>query len=396
MIPVAEAKKLILDNTEPLPAIKVPVPQGAGLTLARDVFAAIDIPAFTQSSMDGYAFSFEGWKNNNILTIVAEVPAGAGELVYCSPGEAARIFTGAAVPLGTDTVVMQEKVRVLNGQLFIDDSNIAAGTNVRPIGAEIRSSNLALATGTILSAAAIGFLTGIGVTSVHVYPKPSVGIIITGNELQLPGIPLSPGQVYESNSAMLTAALCEIGVSKVMVYTAADDLDALSEVLAQALPQNDLVLLTGGISVGDYDFVLRATERCGIMQLFHRVKQRPGKPLYFGRRGQQVVFGLPGNPSSVLTCFYEYVLPAVQQLCGRKGDGLRTTTARLSTTIRKNTGLTHFLKGSYDGENVTVLDAQESYRLSSFARANCLVLLPESTSEVAAGEAVEIHLLPLI
>jgi molybdopterin molybdotransferase len=155
-----------------------------------------------------------------------------------------------------------------------------------------------------------------------------------------------------------------------------------------------MVMLNGGISVGDYDYVLKATELCGIDKIFHKIKQKPGKPIYFGTKGRKLVFGLPGNPASVLTCFYEYVTVALEKLYHAK-SGLQRITAPLAQPFKKPAGLTHFLKGYYDGTSVLPLDAQESYRLSSFARANCLVVIEEDITYCNQGEMVEVHLLPV-
>jgi molybdopterin molybdotransferase len=154
-----------------------------------------------------------------------------------------------------------------------------------------------------------------------------------------------------------------------------------------------MVLLTGGISVGDYDFVLQAATECGVEKLFHKIKQRPGKPLYFGKKENKLVFGLPGNPSSVLTCFYQYVIPALEKLSKRK-IGLQTLQAPLERSFKKAAGLTYFLKGFYNGKTAVPLDAQESFRLSSFAKANCLIQVDEDTTTLSEGELVDVYLLP--
>ena len=393
MIAVKEAKEIIGENIVPLKDIRFPLPDALGLCLSADIVASMDIPAFAQSSMDGYAFSFADWKAEQPLSVAGEMAAGSNENIQLLPGQAVRIFTGAAVPEGADTVVMQEKVEVADGKLFIEDSKLEAGGNVRPKGSEIKAGGKALVAGSIISPAAIGFLTGIGITHVIVYPKPRVSIIVTGKELQQPGQPLKYGQVYESNSYTLTAALQQINITDVKTLWADDDLEILKQVLQNALQQSDIVLLTGGISVGDYDFVLEAATQCGVRQLFHGIKQRPGKPLYFGKKNEQPVFGLPGNPSSVLTCFYQYVVPALQLMSNTKNT-LQTKKVTLGKTVRKAAGLTHFLKGYYDGEKAMPLDAQESYRLSSFAKANCLVQVDEDITDLNEGENVIIHILP--
>jgi molybdopterin molybdotransferase len=255
-------------------------------------------------------------------------------------------------------------------------------------------------------------LAGIGVTEVLVYPLPVVSIIFTGNELQTPGQPLQQGQVYESNSFSLQAALKQMHIQEVKVYKAEDKLETVKQVLEEALQQSDIVFLTGGVSVGDYDFVAAAAEQNGVEKVFHKIKQKPGKPFYFGKKarlnparmtrsdgdavGQEskLVFGLPGNPASVLSCFYEYVEPALRKI-SKQQTGIRIVQAALTTAFKKAAGLTHFLKGFYDGKIATPLHAQESYRLSSFANANCLIKIEEDVTICEKGQIVEIHLLPL-
>jgi molybdopterin molybdotransferase len=393
MISVTEAKDIIQKNVTSLSPINLSLQQAAGLVLAEDVYAAMDNPAFPQSSMDGYAISFEGWKKNKRLKIVGEVAAGSNETLILSPENAVRIFTGAAVPTGADTVIMQEKISIDNGELIIEDETLQKGVAVRPKASEIKAGELALEKGILLSPAAIGFLAGIGITEVKVYPNPSITIIITGNELQEPGKPLQHGQVYESNSFALKAVLKQLQIDNIHTLYANDKQEITTTTLKKALEQSDVVLLTGGISVGDYDFVLQASNECGVEKFFHKVKQRPGKPLYFGKKENKLVFGLPGNPSSVLTCFYQYVIPALEKLTKRK-IGLQKINVPLKRSFQKNTGLTHFLKGYYDGKTIVALDAQESYRLSSFAKANCLIEITEETTSLKEGELVDVYLLP--
>lgn len=398
MISVQEAKRIIDENVSSLPPVKMPLQKVAGLVLAEDVYATMDIPAFPQSSMDGYAFLFEGWKKNKRLKIVGEIAAGNNEKFTLAPGNAVRIFTGAAVPPGADTVIMQEKTNIdrspgAGGELIIEDEALQQGASVRPKGSEIKAETLALDKENVLSPAAIGFLAGIGIAEVRVYPNPSITIIITGNELQEPGKPLQHGQVYESNSFALKAVLEQLQIDNIQILYASDKPDVTTTALKKALEQSDLVLITGGISVGDYDFVLQAATECGVQKQFHKIKQRPGKPLYFGNKENKLVFGLPGNPSSVLTCFYQYVIPALEKLTKRK-IGLRKINIPLACSFKKAAGLTHFLKGSCDGRTATPLNAQESYRLSSFAKANCLIEIAEERTSVNEGDVVDVYLLP--
>ena len=392
MISVSDAIEIIGKNISIAEPIELPLIEATGLVSADDIYATADIPAFPQSSMDGYALSFDAWSVHRQLTIQGEVAAGSNQPFQSAPDKAVRIFTGAPVPPGTDTVVMQEKTRTENGKLIIDDEKLRMGTNVRQQGSEIKAGMLALSKNTLLSPAAIGFLAGIGINEVKVYPNPTITIIVTGNEFQKQGNPLQYGQVYESNSFALSAVMKQINLHSVQLQRVRDDLKSLINVMQQALQNSDVVLLTGGISVGDYDFVLQAASACGVEKLFHRVKQRPGKPLYFGKKDKKLVFGLPGNPSSVLTCFYIYVLRALGQLSNRS-LALQTIHAQLGKTFRKDAGLTHFLKGHYDGNVAMPLDAQESYRMRSYALANCLIQIDEEVTEYLEGASVKVHLI---
>lgn len=383
---------MIRANATALTPVTIPLQQAVGRVLAADIKAFTDIPAFEQSAMDGYALSFAGYELHKTLTIQGEVPAGSPELAVLQANQAMRIFTGAPVPAGADTVVMQEKVDVKNGQLHITDDQLKPGQNVRSIGSEIKAGELMLAKGDKLTPAAVGFLATTGVSEVLVYPTPVMSIIVTGNELQQPGKALQHGQVYECNSFQLRAALKLLQIEEVPVFEAKDDPQVVKDTLKYALDNSDVVLLTGGVSVGNYDFVPEAAAACGVVTLFHKLKQRPGKPLFVGTKGKKWVFGLPGNPSSVLTCFYEYVIPSLEQLMQLK-QVVPAIKVPLSKAYTKTASLTFFLKGYYDGQTVAPLDSQESYRLRSFAMANCLVVLPEEKMEYAVGEEVEIHLI---
>jgi molybdopterin molybdotransferase len=394
MISVTDAKKIIEENSFTAAPVMLPLEEAYWLVLAENLFAGIDLPSFPQSSMDGYAFSFKGWEKGKRLRLSGEMAAGSNEVKKILPGEALRIFTGAAVPPGADTVLMQEKSKLENGELIVGDDNLQAGDNVRPQGAEIKKGSPALSKASLLTPAAIGYLAGIGTGEVAVYPKPVISIIVTGNELQSPGQPLQYGQVYETNSFSLTAALQQYGIGKPKKYYCGDNLEMLAGILGEALGQSDLVLLTGGVSVGDYDFTLKAAEQCGVEKLFHKIKQRPGKPIFFGKKGHKLVFGLPGNPASVLTCFYMYVVPVIEKFMGRKSL-MKMAGAVSGSLVNKPAGITWFLKGYYEAGIAKSLDAQESYRLSSFARANCLIQLGEDQTVCSPGDRVDIHLLPV-
>jgi len=395
MISVNDAIAQIRLHTKQLPPVTVPLQNAIGLVLAEDVSALVSVPAFLQSAMDGYAFRYADYLQTKEFTVTGEVAAGDAANLSVALHCAVRIFTGAPVPADLDTVVMQEKTETVNNELIVKDEALQKGSNVRTEGAEIKRGETALTKGTILSPAAIGFLAGVGVSEVSVHPKPSVHIIVTGNELQEPGKPLQHGQVYESNSVMLQAALQQLGINKITMTHANDNLETLKNVINVVLEKADLLLLTGGVSVGKYDFVLQAAEACGVKQLFHKVAQRPGKPLYAGIKNEKIIFGLPGNPASVLSCFYNYVFVAIEELTGRK-NLLERKQVRLLQDVNKKISLTQFLKAIYTVEGAMPLQAQESFRLSSFSIANCLVVLPEEAREYKEGETVEILCLPYL
>jgi molybdopterin molybdotransferase len=379
--------------------------EGLGRCLAEDVFSPIDMPGFAQSAMDGYAFSWLGYEANGRMEIVGEVAAGAAEAgPRPAPYQAVRIFTGAPVPEGFDTVLMQEKASVRDGMLEVLDPDLVCGRNVRLAGSEIAKGALAMSKGTLLTAAGIGFLASLGIEKVKVVREPRVTLIVTGDELQQPGLALGFGQVYESNSQLLQAAFLHLRFSQPKIVYAKDDLAGITESIRMAMLDSDMIVMTGGVSVGDYDFVVPAAEAAGTQPIFHKIKQKPGKPLFFGVKEdmgaektdlviakQTIVFGLPGNPASVLTCFYEYVLTALEALSGCPVS-LKVKTATFTDGYKKNPGLTHFLKGIYSDGFVRLLGAQESYRLSSFSIANCLIEVPEESHEIADGSTVLVHL----
>ena len=393
MISVEAAKQIIRASCRPLEPVDIAVNNAAGLVLAASVMAPFDIPAFAQSSMDGYAFRFADWQPGDTLRVVSESAAGNTKQTALGNGEACRIFTGAPLPDGADTVVMQEKVIRTSNDILINEPAVIAGQYVRKPGAEIRQGAIALESGHVPGPASVSFLSAIGVSLVSVYPSPIVTIIVTGNEFQSAGdVPLW-GKVYESNAAGLRAALQQAGVSTINVLYCHDDLNETVAAMQTAINSSDLVLLTGGVSVGEYDFVGAAAGKCGVQQRFHRVKQKPGKPLFFGTADNVIVFGLPGNPSSVLTCFYEYVLEALTCLTKRPVV-LSHRQMRLEGHYTKAAGLTHFLKARYKEDVVVALSAQESFRLASFATANCLLVVNEEVTEITENSMVNIHLLP--
>ena len=263
--------------------------------------------------MDGYAIHLH---EDLTYSITGEVKAGDDHQPILNSGEAIRIFTGAPVPDSANAVVVQEKVTVKADQLFLE-KNPLAEDNIRPVGEQVKKGGLALKVGTKLTPAAIGYLTSLGITEVQVYKKPSIAIVTTGNELVEAGHPLEYGKIYESNSLMLKNAILNLGFEEVSIHKVEDDYGKTLKTLEDVISRNDMVIITGGISVGDYDFVGRALKELDVREIFYKVNQKPGKPLFFGKHRKTVLFALPGNPAAALTCFYVYVQTALLKMTGK-------------------------------------------------------------------------------
>jgi len=228
---------------------------------------------------------------------------------------------------------------------------------------------------------------------VSVFPPPLVCIITTGKELNKPGQSLEPGKVYECNSYSLNAALKELNITPKKILSVDDNEQETTNVIKNNLPDCDVMILSGGVSVGDYDFVTKAFDNCGVQRIFHKVKQKPGKPIYFGKYKNTMVFGLPGNPSALLTCFYEYIAPVLKKMMRIETESAAKIHFPLSASFSKKEGLTYFLKGKIFDNGVMPLQAQESYQMGSFAFADCIIQLDEFKVEFQKGDLVEVHLL---
>jgi molybdopterin molybdotransferase len=392
MISVKEAKELAWAHTKVLDAAWMNLYDATGLVLAEDVFSPIDMPSFHQSAMDGYGIRFEDLAANKPIQIVGEIPAGKAATYELNANTAVRIFTGAQIPLGCDTVVMQEKTLVEDGYLLVNDPLAVKGLNIRLQGSQIKKGMLAMKSGSVISAGAAGYLAALGLNSVKVINRPKVCIINTGKELIKAGSELTDGMVYESNSYSLNGALVEMHLTAEDILMVDDDEALITEAIKHKLNTCDVIILSGGVSVGDYDFVAKAIGNCGVKEVFHKVKQKPGKPIYFGVFYNKLVFGLPGNPGAALTCFYEYIAPCFKKMMGVQVPNT-TYKLPLAQAYHKKAGLTFLLKGLASNDSVTILPAQESYLMSSFTRANCIILLEEEGIEFNEGDLVEVHLL---
>lgn len=387
MIPVSEARKLIDENCKGGRGEVLRLIDALDRALVDEVVSPIDTPPFHQSAVDGYAISFKDWDRKSGLEVVGEVQAGNVYTAEIKPRQAIRIFTGAPIPVGLDTVVMQEKLEVQGDQIMIKDPLLVAGANVRLQGSQTKTGDVVLKKTHRLTPASISFLASLGITEVPVFAHPHIRIIVTGKELVTPGGIINEGQIFESNSFALKTALKAMGISPVSAEIVEDDETLIMEAITRAL-DSDIVILTGGASVGLYDLVPSSLAKCGVKEIFHKVKQKPGKPFYFGTYGDVLVFALPGNPAAVLSCFYEYITPAIGKFTGRQYH--KRLKMILAHDFKRKPGLTQFMKGKTKGNTVFILDHQESYLMNSFAHADALVELEEDREVILKGDLVNV------
>ncbi len=386
MIQVEEALSIIAAQSCKMPTQKIKVSKSLHYVLAKAVYSPIDMPPFRQSAMDGYAFKHS---ELHVFKVVNTSQAGDFLNEKTAKNEAVRIFTGAFVPDDLDTVVMQEHTTRTDDSVLI--SNMPpCFANVRAKGEQIKKGELVLEKNTVITAAAIGFLAGLGIAEIVVFAKPRVAIVVTGNELVSSGKKLPKGKIYESNAIMLKSALSDIGIRKIKKVRVRDNFKDTKKVLKQCLNSFDVVLVSGGISVGDYDFVKEALLQNGVKELFYKINQKPGKPLFFGKKGQTIVFALPGNPASTLTCFFVYVYPALKISMGFGATHLPKIKRKITSSFQNNSGKSLFLKGFYDDQTVTVLESQSSAMLNTFAVANALIYLPFDEVQVEKNQNVAV------
>lgn len=391
MISINSAIDKVIAHTVALPEAIIRLEDAVNCTLAHDVFSPIDLPNFDQSAMDGYAVC----NAQSTYQVVKELKAGDDASDFqLKEGEAARIFTGGMTPQNAICVIKQESVETGTADEIKILEEATEGKNIRHKGNEIKKGELVLRKGTNLSAAAIGLLAGLGIEQVTVFRKPKIAILTTGSELTQPGNTLTPGKIYESNSATLRAILNQKGLS-CSVHSITDDMELTLSKLDQLISSHDLILTTGGISVGDYDFVGDALTQLGVSQVFYKVNQKPGKPVFFGKKGNTCIFALPGNPAAVLTCFYVYVIPAINKMMGRKELNLGRGFGKLKDSFFKKGSREYLLKGKRNEQGeVEILLKQSSAMMSSFIEANCLVHLGDAEKQIQEGEFVQIITLP--
>ena len=392
MIPISKAISIVKKNGKPLlNKINKLVEKAGGYVLFEDVISPINMPPFRQSAMDGYALNLH---DSLSYTLIGEIKAGDSHQPVLQKGEAVRIFTGAPVPDSANAVMMQEKVESNKNTITIEHQ-VALEINIRSLGEQVKTGDVALKKGTKLTPAAIGYLISLGITEVSVFKKPNIAIVTTGNELIEAGQDLTYGKIYESNSKMLLSTLYSLKFYDVTLHKVEDDYDKTVSTLKSVIAENDLIIITGGISVGDYDFVGKALKQLQVEELFYKVKQKPGKPLFFGKKGDTQIFALPGNPAAALSCFYVYVYIALQKMMNRKDLELARIEGKSISEFEKKGDRPQFLKAIYNEGEVEILEGQNSSMLQTFALSNVLVYAPEALTKIAIGDTIEVIQLPL-
>ncbi|MFT4754432.1 MAG: molybdopterin molybdotransferase [Salibacteraceae bacterium] len=393
MVSVEQALDLVRKNVPVLGNETLPISHCLGRALAMDVFSKIDIPSFPQSAMDGYAVNALGdVEVGDSFTMIGEVQAGDTNEIDITPGQAVRIFTGAAVPKDATTVVIQETITAQGSKITVNKM-VADGANIRAQGEQIMRGDTGLQEGTVLTPSGIGFLAMMGYAKVKVIKKPIIHLVVTGNELVSPGEALKYGEIYESNSVTLASALAQYGYPVTKIHFVKDTYEETLSNLQIALNESDVVITSGGISVGDYDFVGRAFRELAVEEHFYKVKQKPGKPLFFATNKNTVVFALPGNPASALTSLYYYILPAVSQMSGKGFDGLNASQLPLVGGYTKKGDRAQFLKGFLTDEGVEILDGQSSAMMHTYAITNALIFIPAEKVEIEENGLVEVFML---
>ena len=390
LLTIEEAQRLILERVRPLPAERVPLAEAGGRVLAEDAAAIVDLPPFPSSAMDGYAV--RSADTPGALPVAARIAAGRPAPRELRAGEAMAIATGGVVPEGADAVIPFEYVVERDNAVEISEP-VAPAANVRPRGGDLRAGDTAVGRGVSLGPAQLGALAAAGIAEVVCAARPRASVVATGTELRSPGEELAPGEVYEANGLILAAQLRSAGALPERLAIVADDEDAHRETLGRGL-EADVLVTSGGVSVGPHDLVRRVEAELGVEEVFWRVAVKPGKPVSFGVRENTLVFGLPGNPVSSFVGFELFVRPAVLALQGHSDPLPRFEPGRLAGALKRNEARDQLVRARTrsgdEGELLLEpLTGQESHMIARAAAADALVLLPRGEGELPAGAAVQ-------
>jgi molybdopterin molybdotransferase len=384
LLTIDQALARVLEHVRPLADEDVAVADASDRVLAVAAVARVDLPPFPSSAMDGYAV--RAGDTPGALAVVGQSAAGRPSDATLGPGQAIAISTGAVVPDGADAVVPVERTRSAEGSVEV--AQVERGENVRPRGGDIAAGDDVLPAGAACGPAQLGALAAVGLETVRCARRPRVVVLATGSELRRPGEPLGPGEIYESNTVMLAAQLRRAGADVEVHGAVADDAAATRAALERGLAA-DVLLTSGGVSVGEHDLVRGLLAELGVVEVFWRVAVKPGKPIAFSTRGSTLVFGLPGNPVSSFVGFELFVRPALAALQGAGDPRPAFLPGRLGAALRRNVARDELVRGRIDGSGlVTPLRGQESHMIARAAHANALVLVPHGEGELAAGSSV--------
>src|ERR671916_2444916 len=388
-----EAISLVLENTPRLPVASVPLVEARELALSEDIRARFDSPPFDNSAVDGYAVRSADAEVGRIFKVVDEAPAGRPAAKGVGAGEAIKIFTGGVIPSGADAVVMVENTSGW-GEEFELKKAAKADQNLRAAGEDVRKGDRILRAGTEVGAPEIALAATQGYGELSVYRKPEVVILSTDSELVEPGTrALSPGEIFDSNSFTLLAQALEAGADASRMVAASDDADALRAAMEQALTSADVVVTSGGVSVGQRDLVKSTLLELGVEQVFWGVKLKPGKPVFFGTRGDARFFGLPGNPVSAMVCFELFVRPALMEMMGREDKHRPRIEVYFDEDVENRVGRMHAMRvnliGTEKGWRAKSVGAQGSGLVSSLTKADALALIGPESEGVRTGSPVE-------
>lgn len=389
LLPLAGALAEYATRIQPLPAVTLKLGDALGCVLAAGAASQVDLPLFTQSAVDGYAL--RSADAGGALQLVGEVAAGAASMPTVGAGEAVRIFTGGALPPGADTVARQEIVRRDGDRIRIEGA-LAADVDIRHRGEEIRSGDPIAQAGQRLHSGLLSALAMAGVTTVSVRPRPRVAVLVTGNEVAQPGEVLEAGRIHDANGPLTRGWLAEQGYPLVQLRYVRDDYDSVVQALEEAAASADLILSSGGVSVGDHDHLPKAAQQAGFERVFWKVAQKPGKPIWYGMRGNTPLLALPGNPAAVLIGLHVHAIRALQLLEGIDRPAPLWRNGVLASEFRADRLRDSLLRVRVDYADdgrllLHRLGRQDSHMLSNLAQADGLLWLPASDAPLAAGTA---------